>query len=305
MKVALVLKGDIRALGHFHKAYRELQEALPGFEFELHESLAPGHAIALAQHACTDSDYLVAVGGDGTVNEVLNGAMLAGGTPPPLGVLAYGTANDLARTMQIHGSVHELIALLAGDTRHPIDVGLLHCTDSENPSKQRYFLNAADIGIGAEVVRHLQDRRHLVGSNLHYLRSIISSLRAYEHRELRVTSDLGLDWTGRSLALVAGNGRYCGSGLCVAPGARLDDGELLVTLVGDASTWDFLRNLGHLKRGELLEHPAVSYHNAHSLSVEHQDQPARVEVDGELLGFTPLQIEVLPRAVEFLMPAPA
>lgn len=304
MKVALVLKGDIRALAHFHKAFRELREALPGFDFELLESRAPGEAVGLARDACADCDYLIAAGGDGTINEVLNGAMLAGGTPPVLGVLAYGTANDLVRTLRMRGSVEDLVPLLAGDIRHRIDIGLIRYRDADDQVQLRYFLNAADIGIGAEVVRHLQHRRQLVGSNLHYLRSIINSLRGYEHRELQVRSDLDLNWQGKSLALVAGNGRYFGSGLCVAPGARLDDGELFITLVGDASTWDFMRNLGRLKRGELLEHPAASYHHAHALTVEHRGQPAPVEVDGELLGFTPLHIEIIPGAVEILTPAP-
>jgi YegS/Rv2252/BmrU family lipid kinase len=305
VKVALILKGDIRAISHFHAAFRELREALPGFEFVLLESRAPGEATALAQGACVDCDYLIAVGGDGTINEVLNGAMAATGTTPPMGVLAYGTANDLARTLGLQGTATELTGLLARDARQRVDVGRIQYRDADGEARQRWFLNAADVGIGAEVVRHLANRRQFVGSNLHYLRSIVGSLRSYRHRTLHVRTDRGLDWQGRSLALVAGNGRYFGSGLCVAPGARLDDGELFVTLVGNASTWDFMRNIGRLKRGRLLEHPEASYHQACHISVEHEGEAARVEADGELLGFTPVEIDVQPGALEFLMPAPA
>lgn len=305
MKVALILKGDIRALSHFHHAFRELQDALPGFEFTLLESRAPGQSTALAESACEDNDYLVAVGGDGTIHEVLNGAMAAPGKTPPLGVLAYGTANDLVRTLGLRGNVAELTGLLAQDQRQRVDVGNIQYRDGDGQVQQRWFLNAADVGIGAEVVRHLDNRRQYVSSNLHYLRSILRSLRSYKHRVLHVRSDRGLDWQGPSLALVAGNGRYFGAGLCVAPGARLDDGELCVTLVGNASTWDFVRNLGRLKRGQLLEHPEASYHQACHISVEHEGKAARVEADGELLGFTPVEIDVQPGALEFLMPAPA
>lgn len=305
MKVALVLKGDIRAVAQFHNAFRELRDALPGFEFTLLESRSPGHALALAREACGDTDYLIAVGGDGTVNEVLNGAMTAGGKVPTLGILAYGTANDLVRTLGLQGDVTELIGLLAQDARQWVDVGNLQYRDADGEAHQRWFLNAADVGIGAEVVRHLANRRHFIGSNLHYLRSIVGSLRSYRHRNLHIRTDRGLDWQGRSLALVAGNGRYFGAGLCVAPGARMDDGELFVTLVGNATTWDFMRNLGRLKRGRLLEHPEASYHQACHISVEHEGDAARVEADGELLGFTPVEIDIRPRAVELLMPEPA
>ncbi len=305
MKVALVLKGDIRAITHFHHAFRELREALPGFEFNLLESHSPGQAMALAEHACEDCDYLVAVGGDGTVNEVLNGAMAAGGSPPTLGILAYGTANDLVRTLGLRGNVAQLTTLLASDKRQRVDIGRVQYQDANGKARQRWFLNATDVGIGAEVVRHLGARGQFVGSNLHYLRSIVGSLRSYRHRQLHVRTERGVDWRGPALALVAGNGRYFGAGLCVAPGARMDDGELFVTLVGNASTWDFMRNLGRLKRGNLLEHPEVSYHQACHISVGHEGDPARVEADGELLGFTPVEIDIQPGAVEFLMPAPA
>lgn len=304
MKVALVLKSDIRAVSHFHHTLRELREALPGFDFTVLESHAPGQATALAESACADCDYLIAVGGDGTVNEVLNGALTAAGKTPPLGVLAYGTANDLARTLGLRGNAIELVSLLAQDSRHPVDVGRITYRDTDGRERRRWFINAADVGIGAEVVSHLQRRQQYVGGNLHYLRSIIRSLRSYRHRLLHVRTDRGLDWRGPSLAVVAGNGRYFGAGLCVAPGARLDDGELFVTVVRDASTLDFLRNLGRLKRGQLLEHPKVAYYQASQLSVAHDVEAARVEVDGEMLGFTPVEIELHPGAVEFLMPAP-
>ena len=104
MKVELVLKGDIRASTHFHKAYGQLREALPGFTFSLNESRSAGEAIDLARAACGNCDYLIAVGGDGTINEVLNGALSAGEPLPALGALAYGTANDLQRTIGMRGT---------------------------------------------------------------------------------------------------------------------------------------------------------------------------------------------------------
>lgn len=305
MKITLILKGNIHRRGHFRGDLAQLKSVMSGAEIFLLESSRPGQAVALAASAARESDYLIAVGGDGTLNEVLNGCFQACANLPPehmpaLGVLAYGSANDFARSLGNNGTVDELITLLQADARQRIDAGLIEYCEDSGTAGRRYFLNAADIGIGAHVVRHRRDRTRLLTGNLQYLRSTFIALRSYRHCELEIDSDQGLHWRGKTLALVAGNGRYFGSGLCVAPGARLDDGQMSVTLVGDASARDFLHNFRHLKRGDRLQHPEASYHQAQTLEVRHVGEPAMVEADGELLGTTPVTIRLLPGAVDFL-----
>ncbi|WP_167854958.1 diacylglycerol/lipid kinase family protein [Mangrovimicrobium sediminis] len=307
MKLTLILKGNITRRGHFEKSLATLRNALPGAYISLLETRRAGQAVELAARACVESDYLIAVGGDGTVNEVVNGCLRAQEqspaiTLPALGILAYGSANDLARSLGLRGEVGELIHLLLSQSTARIDAGRLYYTDADGTQAQRYFLNAADIGVGARTVEYLNRRPRLLGSNLHYLRSVLSTLATYRPQEVHAVSDHGLDWCGKSLAVVAANGRYLGSGLCVAPGARLDDGLLAITLVGEADAADFLRNLGYLRRGELLNHPAAHYHHAARLEIEHGGQPVPVEVDGEFLGHTPACVEVIPAAVEILHP---
>ena len=311
MKITLILKGDIHRRGHFRDDLAHLKSALPGADVSLLESNMPGQAVALAASAAIGSDYLIAVGGDGTLNEVVNGCFQACERLPPesmpaLGVLAYGTANDFTRSLGNNGTSDELISLLLADSRHRIDAGLMQYCEENGSTSQRYFLNAADIGIGAHVVKHMGHRTRFLGGNLQYLKSIFITLRSYRHCELEVRSDQGLNWRGNTLALVAANGRCIGSGLNVAPGAAIDDGQMLVTLVGNASARDFLQNFRHLKRGDRLQHPEVSYHHAQSLEVSHHGKPALVEADGELLGTTPVTITVLPAALDFLkLPLPA
>ncbi len=306
MKITFILKGDIRGEQLFRHDLKKIKRALPGAQVSLLESQIPGQSVSLAASACQESDYLIAVGGDGTVNEVLNGCLQAteenpGVTLPTLGILAYGTANDLARTLGVSGTADELVGMLLSESRHRVDVGRLQYTSDTGASVNRYFLNAADIGIGAHVVGQFQSRSNLLGSNLHYLRSILSSFLTYRHKDLQLTTDQGLDWQGKSLALVAANGRYFGSGLCVAPGAHIDDGQLFITLVGNASARDFVRKLRQLKRGHLIEHPEVSYHQAQWIEITHTGEAAPVEADGELLGTTPARMEVVPRGIDVLM----
>lgn len=307
MKVAIIANGRIINNSRLDRQRGQLQDALPEAEIAAARSERPGHAVELAADHCRDSDVLVAAGGDGTLNEILNGCMQAQAQDPAMelpafGVLACGSANDFARSVGLAGTLEELVGLLRAGVSRRIDVGRLRCHGAQGEALERYFFNVADAGIGAEVVQHLGSPSSYLGSNLRYLRAIVAAFREHRQVELLLSSDAGLNWSGRSLAVVAANGCYFGSGLGVAPGARIDDGQLFVTVVGDAGFRDFLANLGKLKRGVPLDHPKITYHSARSVTVAAAEGRAALEVDGEFVGFTPAVIEVLPGAVQLLVP---
>jgi YegS/Rv2252/BmrU family lipid kinase len=307
VKVAIIANGKLINRKRLDRQRTRLQRALPDAEITAARSGRPGHAIDMAAEHCRDSDVLVAAGGDGTLNEILNGCMQAQAQEPAVelpvfGVLACGSANDFARAVGLAGTVEELAGLLRSGVSRRIDVGRLRCHDPQGEALERYFFNVADAGIGAEVVQRLGSVSGYLGSNLRYLRAIVAAFREHRQMELVLSSDAGLDWSGRSLAVVAANGCYFGSGLGVAPGARIDDGQLFVTVVGDASFRDFLANLGKLKRGVPLNHPEITYHSARSLTVAAAGGRAALEADGEFVGYTPAVFEVLPGAARLLAP---
>ncbi|WP_076000213.1 diacylglycerol/lipid kinase family protein [Pseudohalioglobus lutimaris] len=305
MKIALLIKGNLGHLQHIRRDVECLRQALPQAQITALESREAGSIVDLANRACEGSDYLIAVGGDGTLHEVLNGVLqhgLARRALPALGLLARGTANDYARTVGLRGDTAELIGLLkSGDCRY-VDAGRIRYRGAGDQRDIRYFLNSADIGIGAAVVSSMQAMPLVIGRPLRYPISIARTFLTFRGKELTVRSDQGLCWRGRSLAVVAANGRYFGSGLCIAPHARIDDGQLSVTLVADASTADFLRHLGALRRSEFIRHHAVSYHRARRLEIEHHGDPAQIEADGEHLGTTPVTVDILPGAIKLLCP---
>lgn len=300
MKIALILKGNISRRKEFEGELLQLRSNFPHAEISVLESTYSGHSRALAEASCGSCDFMVAVGGDGTLNEVLNGCLGSSAELPCFGVLAHGTANDMLRSLQLKGSMEELCAMIRDGRERTIDIGRVVCRDDVGAEVERHFINIADIGIGAEVVQHLNQQHHLLGSNLHYLRAVLKTFASYHKRHLSITSDNGLQWQGKTLALVAANGEFFGSGLCIAPGAALNDGQLFITLVGDASLTDFALNLRRLKKGTLLEHAEASYHHAGRLDVECVGDSAPLEVDGEFVGFTPAAIEVLPQRIRFL-----
>ena len=307
MKIAFVLKGNIRRRRLFERQLRRLKDAFPEAEVNVLESKHAGQSRELAASLCGQCDYLVAVGGDGTINEAVNGCFNAHLTNPALklphfAILAHGTANDMARSLGLTGRMRALCKLLEqGQTRY-IDIGKLQCASTSGKFLERLFVNMADIGIGAEVTQQLGKRSCYLGSNLHYLNATLSTFLSYEHKELSVTFDGQSQWQGKTLALVVANGRYFGSGLCVAPGATLNDGQFFTTLIGNASTVDFVRNLRRLKKGIPLNHPEVRYDHAHKLEIDSEGVPAPIEVDGELIGVTPATFSILPLAVSFVAP---
>ena len=307
MRITLLVNGNLRARRRLRTDLAALRALLPAAQLTVAESEYAGHTVELAAAACHRSDYLVAVGGDGTLHEVLNGCLgFTGGERlqglPVIGVLPYGSANDYARSAGIEQSVQQLARLIAQGTPRAVDVGALSCRATDGKRLQRYFLNAADVGIGAGVIRRLEHTGKRFGSQFSYMRATLATFFRYRPQELSIETDTGLHWQGKTLILVAANGRYFGSGLGIAPGARLDDGSLFVTRVGDASVLDFARKLRQIRRGRRLQHPAVSYARAGRIIVAADGGEAPVEADGEFLGLTPLAVTVLPAAIRLLAP---
>lgn len=307
MNIVIIAKGNTRRRRELNLAVARLRAATLFDGVEVHETTYPGHAIELARGASATADLIISAGGDGTLNEIVNGCQHARQEDPAIrlptiGVLALGSANDFLKTARLHGTADEVVALAAAGVRRPVDIGRVHYTALDGRRASRYFINVADIGIGAAVVRELEHSGRRLGANLSYLRAIFAAFLRFRKPLLSIESGEGLDWQGRSLAVVAGNGRCFGSGLFATPQAAIDDGRLDITLIGDVSVIDFIRKLPALKRGEVISHPQVSYHTARHATISAEDMACAVEADGEYLGLTPATLEVLPAAMHFMLP---
>jgi lipid kinase YegS len=236
------------------------------------------------------TDAVLAVGGDGTLNEVLNGVV---GTDAPLGVLPLGTANDFARQIGVPDDPREALALLIDQTPRPVDVGMLN---------GRAFLNVSSAGIGAETTAETPaDVKAVLGPLAYALTGVRKFASEYEGRSARFS---GPDFSREVeyLLFAVGNGRATGAGVEVAPLAELDDGLLDLCVVEPVARTRFAGLLLELRRGEHLDRDGVHYVQTPWVRVE-SEVPISVNVDGEaLLSCTTLEYTTAARAVRILAP---
>jgi YegS/Rv2252/BmrU family lipid kinase len=268
------------------------------------------HAAELTRKALRDgADLIIAVGGDGTINEAVNGFFeepRPGEAPKPinpaaaLAVLPRGTGGDLRRTIGLDGDLRKSALRLRG-TRRPIDVGRCEFTDPEGKPAVRYFINVAGCGVGAEIVRIANQSSKVLGGKLTFMLASLRGLAGWSDVSVRATIDGGpaeeLQITSFSIA----NGKYFGGGMMVAPEARLDDGLFHVTIWTGFGVSDFA-----LKSGRMYDGTHVSLKGARTASgkkVRLEQGPgrvARIELDGEPVGTLPASYEVLPGALLLL-----
>jgi diacylglycerol kinase (ATP) len=285
-------------------AAARLREA--GLDFDVALTTRPGEAVQLSRHAVRDGRALVvAVGGDGTINEVANG-FFENGEPAPagarLGVLPMGTGGDLRRTLGIPRDVDGAAAALRAGRVRRIDAGRVTCALPDGGTTVRHFLNVADAGIGGEVVDRVNHGRRVVNGEVTFLLASVRTLLVWRNRPMRIVID------GRVRELVAqqvvvANCQYFGGGMRVAPSARPDDGLLDVVIAGDLGVWENVRGLGRIRKGTHLGagDPKLSHALAERIEVS-SPSLVRVDTDGEQPGVLPAIFEVQPGALEVICP---
>lgn len=302
MKIVFVVNNKNNRLARLLPALEALSRE-PGLgSVRLVSTLWRGHAVELARQAARDGcDYLIAVGGDGTLHEAVNGMMqsnIPANALPALGLLPYGSANDFARSAGLTKSLEALKTLIGSRAFQRIDLGKIVL---EPGGETRYFLNIAGAGLSPEVAQRVAQSSSLLGPGFHYFQNILKGFLAYQKKVVRCTTPTW-QWAGPVLQMAIAKGRCFGDGLCVAPEAQLDDGLFEVAIFGDLSVWDYLKNLGNLKKGHKINHPHVYYHRDTEVRLE-SDDACGIEADGEYVGLAPATFSVVPKAIRFVMPA--
>ena len=262
-------------------------------DYEVRYTDGPGHATALAREALGQGfRFLVAVGGDGTIHEVVNG-MLEDDRPvnaeAVLGVVAAGTGSDFIKTFGLPATMPaHAVAHLDGVQSFPIDIGKITYVD-DGATATRYFANIAEVGLGASAVRHAERLPRWLGPTKYF---VAFWLAMRKHRTAHVTVDLvDRTYEGRMNNLVVANGQFFGGGMKIAPKATPTDG-LLDVQIEHARKKDAIGLIPKIYKGQHVPHPDILEAKRARISIE-ADRPLPIEADGEVLGVTPATFEVL------------
>ena len=255
----------------------------------------PGDAVEIARKASTNSDVVIAIGGDGTCNEVINGLMISPNPEIVFGVIPNGTGNDFIRNFQPFDPYTFVTALVENSIKR-IDLGKITFG-----KVSRYFLNVADIGFGARVINTMnRQRARGIGGKFSYNLAILRTFFTYRKPVIKVQND-DFHFEGKSLMIVFSNGTTFGHGLQIYPEAQLDSGKLGLAVIGKVSLIEYAKNLGKLKDGKKIVHPEVKYHEFKKIHVTTTDKNLIVETDGEIAGRSSITVEVVSGALQIVV----
>lgn len=257
--------------------------------WEIVPTSGPGSGAAQAAKAVTQGAGVVAAaGGDGTFGEVANGLV---GTGARLGILPMGTGNDFARTLGLAGDLEKAVYTLFYGTPRPVDLGR---------AGERWFINVAGCGLDAVVAERVnRGFRHVRGTAA-YVVAVLHALATFRPAYMRVIAD-GETRELRAMLCCLANAQSYGGGMKIAPEARIDDGLLDLCIVGETSCWEFLRTFPRVFKGTHVTHPKVTMLRARHVLLE-SEPPLPVLIDGEVIGTTPREFEIVPQAIEVMTP---
>ncbi len=263
---------------------------------------AMSHAIELSKEAAlSGSKYIIGVCGDGTLNEIVNGVMLSGNKEVIVGLLPHGTGNDFAKTVGVTNDVAALKQMIETSSVRNLDLGLVNYKKEDGTDALRYFDNITDIGIGGFTALKMSGSSKRFGAFLTFQWAIISTFLSYKHQHAKITiGDFTYD--GKILSCIMANGKYFGAGLGIAPGAKPDDGLFEIVLATEISLWDYLKNLGNVQKCLKINHRYMNYLEAKEVIIETPERKLPIDMDGEFIGYSPMNVAVVPQALKFICP---
>ena len=278
-----------------------------GREFSLCVTKRPNEATSSAREASLQgAKLIIAVGGDGTIQEVVNGLMQAGTSlnrRPQLGIINAGTGHGFAQSVGLPAGIDDQCAGIALGTVRPIDIGRATSTNGRGQRTERYFVNECQAGIGGLVVERVQGGYKKLGGFLAFGLATFTAALSYPNRSIRFSVDDGPEDEGKFIGIVAANGNVMAGGMRLAPQATVEDGRLDILFMHGQTLPERLRNFPKIYSGTHLESPKFSCLRGRSISLASRES-VPFEADGEMFGYLPCRIEVLPSALELRTVSP-
>lgn len=259
-------------------------------EYSIIHTERPGHATDIARAGAeAGNDIVFAVGGDGTVNEVVNGLV---GTSSALGVIPGGSGNDFIRSMGVTTDLYGIIKGAIQGIKKPVDVGIIN---------GRYFVNISSVGFDAEVVLATQRaKRFYLSGSAAYVAGLIGTIFSRKSRVIKMTIDDRVVEQDSLLVAVA-NGKYYGGGMMAAPDAVLDDGLFDICFISNLSKSRMLMLFPRFMKGRHKGLREVSFYRSGKVYIESKE-PIPVNVDGEVFMDTKVEFQIIKDGIFIAVP---
>ena len=274
--------------------------------FSVSFTAGPGDAIVLTRQALNrGAEVVICVGGDGTLNEVVNGLMGEHGPLRPdatLGFIPRSTGCDLAKSVHIDRELDRALDIIKDAHTCILDLGRIRYQDRCGQPAYRYFHNVTSFGLGGEVDERANKTTKAFGGFLSFFWAMLISLLKYDKKRIHLKVDESFDGEVTIWNVAVANGQYHGGGMWVAPGARVDDGLFHVTVVGDLTLPEVFWNLPKLYNGKIYQVAQVNSFVGKRVEAI-SEQRVLMDVDGEQIGALPVVIEMVPRALHLITAA--
>jgi diacylglycerol kinase (ATP) len=297
--------GGGRTAREWPRIERALRSAYPHMTLAM--TRRRGDATALVREALREGHLeIVAIGGDGTINEAVNGFFDMDGAVSPdavFGFITSGTGGDYRKTFGIEPGYEAGLARLKQASVRHVDIGRVACVSRNGEPVVRYFANIASFGLSGVIVDAVNRARisKLVGGSFAFAFHSLRSMLTYKDRTVRIRIDGDYDEIASISTVAVANGQYFGGGMKIAPNAKPDDGFFDVVIMGGAPKTRAMADLKLIYTGEHLNNPAVRVVRGRKVMAapvaETRGLAVLVEVDGEAAGRLPATFEILPRAL--------
>lgn len=303
MSIAAILNPK-SANGKTAHAWARLRQHFPG-PVEVFETKAPGHAIELTAAAIRKgARTIIAVGGDGTINEVINGFFEGDqltAANVTLGIVPHGTGSDFRRILKIPTDARQAAKVIQAGKSQAVDVARVAYTTVDGKPAVRYSINLTSFGMGGAVAARANRSSKAFGGQMSFLLATLATTLNYGGKRVTLRLDNSETIMATVTNVAIGNGQYHGGGMWVCPRASIDDGLLDVTVIRYLPIPELVRGLPMLYNGKIFDHPKVTFNRAKRVEAWSEDTTL-IEIDGEPLGKLPIDVSIIPKAIRVLIP---
>ncbi len=301
-----VIVNPFSAKGKTGQRWQTIKEAIRTYfkEFQYIFTEKPRQATQIARQLLHDGfDLIIGVGGDGTLNEISNGffkddAPETINDEASMGIIPSGTGSDFIRFMRIPRDFRKSAETIKNARKRKIDIGKITFPAGEQAGRPTYFINVADFGLGAEVIRTLSHSDPLKRGPFTYYKGLLKTIVNFRSKHIRLQIDGQKSLEGRYMIGAVANGRIFGGGMIIAPAAEPDDGYFDLVLVEDMKRMEIVANSRLLYAGTIDRHRKVSIIKARHIRVESYED-VHIEYDGEMGEALPAEFSVVPQAINF------